>query len=476
MEDDEQSAHVGAPARDAGSFRDPTSAVYQTANGIVRGLDADTEADLRPLLAKGFLPKAIDRGDVVATEWCDDPGVEAGPRATPWAAWLRHEAVPTITYPYEWSFSMLREAALLQLRLLDEALAEDAVLKDATPYNIQFVGSRPVFIDLGSFERYRKGDPWFGYRQFCQLFLFPLMFQAYKDVPFQPWLRGSLEGITPAEARQVLRGHKRGRKGVLTHVELHARADDRYASTDDDVTATLKEAGFDKRLIVANVKKLSSIVESLQWHDASSEWSDYSDRGHYTGSDLSLKADFVTTTVSELPPGTVWDIGANDGYFSQIAARHAHRVLALDLDRLVVDRHYTSLRQRHDEQILPLVHNLADPSPGLGWRGAERPPLAERSRPDLALLLAVVHHLTITHHVPLTEVLEFTRTLAPRAIIEFPTEDDSMVRRLLKSKRAGLHDDYTLATFEKLLPETHEVLRREELPGGTRVMFDLRSR
>jgi hypothetical protein len=458
---------------DAGSFRDHSSRVYLDADRVLRGLDPAAADELRHVTALPFFRAALDRGDVVATDWLDTPPVDAEAQ---WSAWLRHERIPTISYPYEWTFSMLQDAARLQLRLLREALAADAILKDATPYNVQFVGSHPVFIDVGSFERYEAGEPWYGYRQFCQLFLFPLLFQAYKDLPFQPWLRGSLDGITPIEANQVLKGWKRHWKGLPIHVWLHARLEHRLAKSETDMKETVKAAGFNKKLIEANVTKLSALVDGLEWERSSSEWSTYTERGHYTDRDLALKEDFVRRVAAEVRPDAAWDVGANDGHFSRIIAEHADHVIALDQDQLVVDLLYRALRQEGDRKILPLLVNLADPSPSLGWRAQERSPLWARSRPDLVVYLAVIHHLTITHHVPLPAFLDMVHATSPHAVVEFPDRNDPMVERLLRGKRQGLHADYGLVEFEKLAGERFEVVQRQELPSGTRTLFELRRR
>lgn len=458
---------------DPGSFRDHSSRVYVGPDAVYRGLDASAADELQAITDQSWFRAAVESGDIVGTRWLDAPPVEG---VQPWARWLEHPRLPVITYPYEWTFSMLRDAALLQLQLLTSALEADSVSKDATPYNVQFRGSRPLFIDVGSFERYGGGEPWYGYRQFCQLFLFPLLVQAYKDLPFQPLLRGELEGVSPGQARKLLQGWKYGWKGLITHVWIHARLEARLASSDTDVKQTVRSAGFNKKLIEANVTKLTSLIEGLEWKQAESEWSSYSERAHYTDSDLGLKESFVRRVAEETKPVQAWDVGANDGHFSRIVAEHAEHVVALDADHLVVDLLYRRLREEGNEKILPLLVNFADPSPSLGWRARERTPLWDRSKPDLVVYLAVIHHLAISHHVPVHEVLDFAHDVSPRCVIEFPDRSDPMVQRLLRGKRQGLHADYSLEEFERLAGERFDIVRQEPLPSGTRVLFDLRRR
>jgi hypothetical protein len=386
-----------------------------------------------------------------------------------YSAVLRHERLPFVSYPYEWSFSMLRDAALLQLDLLLAALAEDLTLKDASPYNVQWRGAHPVFVDVGSFEALRVGEPWEGYRQFCMLFLYPLLVQAWRGVPFQPLLRGSLEGIAPAEARALLRGRDVLRRGALTHVVLHARLDRRERGR--DVRGELRRAGFHKGLIEANVRGLRRLVSRLAWEPPATTWTAYGPTTSYAEADAERKAAFVRSVAAARRRGLVWDLGANDGRFTRIAAEHAEYAVALDADAGVVERLYRGLRAEGSTAILPLVADLSDPPPGLGWRGLERRPLWERGRPDLVLCLALVHHLAISANVPLALVVDWLASLGGEVVVELPTPADPMVEALLARKRAGLHADYGRDRFERLLGEPFSIERTEELSGGTRVVY-----
>jgi SAM-dependent methyltransferase len=358
---------------------------------------------------------------------------------------------------------MLRDAALLELNLLGEALAEGFVLKDGSPYNVQWRGCEPVFVDIGSFERLREGEPWAGYRQFCALFLYPLMLQAYRGIAPQPWLRGSLEGIEPSEARALL---PRFRRGVLTHVVLHDRLEAKHADRQRDVRSELKAAGFKKELIQANVRRLRKLVERLSPKRGRSEWAGYREAAPYSDDDAERKERFVRGAG---PARLAWDLGANDGRFSR--ALEAEYVLAVDGDERVVGELYAALRTEGSKTILPLVVDLADASPARGWRGVERQRLEERGRPDLVLCLALVHHLAIGRNVPFAELVGWLRALGGRLVIEFADRDDPMVARLLQAKRAEIHESYGREEFERALTSGFEIERREELGSGTRTLY-----
>jgi hypothetical protein len=451
------------------SFRDPDSRVVEADGAVLRLLSEQGLRDWEALAASELFRKAVAEGKLVGTEVENErdrlpDGLVGGA-----AAVLRHEVVPFVSYPYEWTFAMLKDAALLQLELLRSALDENLILKDSSPYNLQWRGARPVFIDVGSFERLREGEPWVGYRQFCMLFLYPLLLQSYKDVPFQPWLRGRLDGIEPQQARALMSFRDLFRSGVLAHVVLHARLERRNADSTRDVKAELGKAGFKKELIIANVKRLQRLVGKLDWKPGATAWSDYGPRGHYTDADTAAKDEFVRRVAAERPRDLVWDLGANDGRYSRIAAEHVRTVVAMDADAAVVDGLYRSLRG--EDRILPLCVDVADPSPALGWRGAERRTLAERGTPDLTLCLALIHHVSISGNVPVAELLDWLRSLESTLVIEFPTPDDPLVQRLLARKRDGTHPDYERRHFEQALGERFDVESQKELSSGTRVLY-----
>jgi len=449
-----------------GSFRDPDSRVFTADGKVLRLLSEQGLADWRALAASGLL----DELPVVGTrevEPADVPDALHGGVA----AVLEHDRIPFVSYPYEWTFAMLKDAALLQLELLRRGIDKGLILKDSSPYNVQFRGARPVFIDVGSFEQLREGEPWAGYRQFCMLFLYPLLLQAWKDVPFQPWLRGSLDGITPHEARELLSTRDLLRRGTLSHVVLHDRLERRHEDKDEDLKGELRKAGFNKELILANIRGLERLIERLGWNPDRSTWSEYGPHTTYTEDDAARKARFVADAVVEERPSLVWDLGCNDGRHSRIVSETADYVVAMDADSLVVDRLYRALREEGQDRILPLSVNIVDPSPALGWRGLERRPLLERGRPDLTLALALIHHVSIAGNVPVAEFLDWLRASTRSLVIEFVSPEDPMARRLLARKRPGDHPDYRADWFEQCLNERFEVVRSEQLATGTRTIY-----
>jgi ribosomal protein L11 methylase PrmA len=416
-----------------------------------------------------------DEGKVVTTRVISAEERQALDLGDEWTEVVHHRRITRISYPFEWTFSMLRDAVLLQIEVTRRLISDGCLTKDATPYNVQFDGARPVFIDIGSFERLQAGEQWAGYRQFCELFLNPLIAQSVGGIPFQPWLRGSLEGIRPVEAAALLRGRKRLDRRLAVHVSLHARAEKRYADHDAEgarLDGEMKRAGFGLKVLDAQLDNLDKTVRSLHWDVDASTWSGYGQRSHYTDKDLAAKEAFVARTVADQDPTTVLDLGANDGRFSQPAVDSgARRAIAVDSDHLVMDRLYRRLRAEGEHRILPLVLDVADPSPGLGWRGRERPPFVDRVRPDLVLALAVVHDFALTNTVPFQHIVDGLADFGSPLVVEFPHRDDPMAARLLARKRAGLFDHYSRERWEIALGRRFDVVESETLPSGTRTLY-----
>jgi hypothetical protein len=231
-----------------GSFRDRGSRVCTRDGRVFRLLGEQGSRDWRTLATAPLFEALMREGRLVGTTETDDPAEFADLLDSRVAAVLEHEVIPFVSYPYEWTFGMLRDAALLQLELVRRGLPAGMILKDASPYNVQWRGAQPTFADIGSFEPARDGEPWAGYRQFCMLYLFPLMLQSWKAFPFQPLLRGRLAGISPAEFRSLLSPRDLIRRGALTHVVLHSRLERRYERREVDVRSELTAAGFRKEL------------------------------------------------------------------------------------------------------------------------------------------------------------------------------------------------------------------------------------
>jgi SAM-dependent methyltransferase len=257
----------------------------------------------------------------------------------------------------------------------------------------------------------------------------------------------------------------------MTNVFLRARLEERDAGTPAGIKSELKHPGIGKQLVLANVRKMRKLVTRLEWHPPESVWVTYGEHNTYTKEDARRKDEFVRAIATSNSWPLVWDVGCNNGRHARIAAEGARHVVAIDADQGPVELLYRELRDAGDGKILPLTMNIADPSPGLGWRGLERKPLLERGRPDLVLALALVHHLAIGSNVPVMEIVDWLATLGGALVIEFPTREDPMVQKLLARKRKGLHTDYEREFFERCLHEAFDVRRSERLGSDTRILY-----
>lgn len=462
---------MGDSGVDAGSFRDREGRIYRSEGRIFRGLSDRALEAFNALQKTRFYSRFLGEGRLVDSHIvaADELPLPATVRDQ-WAGFLEHPRIRLISYPYEWTFGMLRDAAALQLELVEAALLEDMTLKDATPYNVQFVAGRPVFIDVASFEPLEPGAPWAGYLQFCELFLFPLMVQAYKGLDFQPFLRSRLDGISVQVASKLFGLRDRFRKGVFSHVWLQSKLERKYGATERNVKTELRLAGFNREMILANVRKLRRLVDRLEWRGGESEWGHYETLHNYSDEDHSRKEAFVDECIATSGAQVVWDLGCNTGQFARIAARHANQVVAMDVDHLAVERLYREVRGQALENILPLVQNIADPSPSWGWRLGERSDLQGRSRPDFILCLALIHHMVISANIPLDEFIEWLAGLGSNLVIEYVSRDDDKVKTLLRNK-ADRYSDYSREGLEAALRARFEILKRTELRSGYRTLY-----
>jgi ribosomal protein L11 methylase PrmA len=457
---------------DPGSFRDPSGGVIHS-NGSVfryfRGADAEAfqklteSAFFRSSVASNLLIESVPVSKAASPElYAFAQGAELV---------VEHPRLPMVTYPYEWPFEMLKAAAECQMEVTRRAFENGYMVKDATPYNVQFVGGEPTFVDVASIEPYKKGRAWTGYAQFCRTFLNPLLLQSITGVPFQPWLRSSLDGIEPDQLRSLLPWRSKWRKSVFIDVVLQSMLGHKFA---DDTKSVKTIAGRDipPQVVSGLLKRVDGQVRGLQRRRRKTTWGDYEDtKDHYSGTADAFKETYVRETVKSANAKTVWDLGANRGQFSLLAAETADLVVAIDFDEAAVGALFERTRGKY-KNILPLVIDFLNPSPGQGWGGVERQGLTSRSDADTFLCLALVHHLSISGNVPVRMIASWLRSVAPGGVVEFVPKDDAMVQRLLLTKR-DVYPDYTQAHFEACLEEHFRIKERKGIPESKRTLYSL---
>jgi SAM-dependent methyltransferase len=446
-----------------GSFRDPAGSIVLVDGVVHRRIEPAGREAYEQLIRSGLFEALVKEGLLI-------PHEDLGPSTDHPGAFtvLRPEAIATISYPYEWCFDQLRDAALVTLRVQRRALELGMSLKDASAYNVQFHRGRPILIDTLSFESFRP-QPWVAYRQFCQHFYAPLVLAARADVSLLRLLTLHIDGVPLDVASRLLPRRTFLRAGPLLHVHLHASAARRWTTTSPDAS-TKKERGGSKEEARRLVDSLERAVESLAWKPRSDWTSYYDDRASYDSASFALKERTVTRWLERLRPPRVLDLGANTGRYSFIAERLGALVVALDADPACVEAIYTNVRQESLQRLLPLICDLNNPSPRIGWANEERLQLEERMHSDVVLALALVHHVAIGNNVPLPAFADYLSRLGRHAIVEFVPKSDPMVRKML-SARDDVFGSYTVESFEQAVTERFRIADRVELGAAGRVLY-----
>lgn len=381
---------------------------------------------------------------------------------------LQPELIEYISYPYEWSFSQLKDAALLTLQLQKTALGYDMSLKDCSAYNIQFHQGKPVFIDTLSFERCREGEPWVAYRQFCQHFLAPLALMSRVDIRFSQLLRIYLDGIPLDLASSLLPVSSRCKLGLLLHLHLHARSQKYFAGK----KMRPSRRPVNKKTLLGLADHLESTVRKLIWKLPKSTWIDYYKSSNYVSESFQHKAALVDEFLKEIHPrpGRVLDLGANTGFFSRISSAQGMSTLSLDMDAACVERNYQECIRHQETKILPLLMDLTNPSSGLGWKHEERASWMSRGTFDAVFALALIHHLAIANNIPFSMCAEFCSQLSRFLIVEFVPKADSQVQILL-STRKDIFPDYTQDEFERIFGQYFVIVRATKMEQTERVLY-----
>ena len=450
------------------SFRDPSGFVYREGGTLLRAVHVSYASHYDLLETSGLYRSLIEKGWLVPHE---EVSHELRPDLY---RLLRPQLVPYVSYPYEWCFSELKAAALLTLDIQIQSLAHGMVLKDASAYNVQFVGTRPVFIDTLSFERYVDGVPWVAYRQFCQHFLGPLALMAYRDLRLRELLARFVDGLPLDLVVGLLPRRSKLRYGLLAHLHLHARS--QHWNRESRPQAVGRVPHLPKGRLLALMHSLRGAVEGCRLPNHRSEWSHYYDDTNYSPEAMAAKERLVRRLVDETAARTdvVHDIGANTGRFSRILAAPERTVVSHDMDDLAVERNFAESR-RAGSNVLPLVLNLTNPTPAIGWALEERNSALERITGGTVVALALIHHLAIANNVPLSRVAALFGRIARSLIIEFVPKEDSQVQRLLAS-RPDIFPDYTPECFEDVFSRQFEIVERQAVPGTVRTLYAMRRR
>ncbi len=453
------------------SFRDPSGFVFHHNGVLYRQINQVYEKDYQHLMDSGLYERLVRAHLLIPHQPAQIP-----PASEQGIAVIQPSRIPFISYPYEWPFSLLKEAALVTLKIQKIALQLGMSLKDASAYNIQMYNGRPTFIDTLSFERYQEGQPWSAYRQFCQHFLAPLALMARRDIRLGLLTRVHLDGVPLDLASRLLPVRTRLNTKLLTHIHLHARFQNRYAGKPAAAQRGKRTSGkMSQTALTGLIENLRAVVHQLSWQPGGTEWDDYYDNTNYSSAAFQHKRDLVTAWLDRIRPSMVWDLGANDGTFSRIASQQGALTIAFDVDASAVERNYRAVRTAGETHLLPLLQDFTNPSPSIGWRNRERENLFRRGPADAVLALALIHHLAISNNVPLTGLAQFFRDTGRWVIIEFVPKSDSQVQRLLQSRK-DIFPHYTEPDFEAAFEKYFALREKAPIQDSERTLYLLEKR
>lgn len=454
----------------AGSFRDPAGQVHKWRNRVFRTVLGPGAAAFDAVRATGFLDRLVAEGRLVPfTHVVDKDILQEFPDAT---CVLEHPRLEAISYPYEWSFRQLKAAALLFLDIALDALGADLVLSDATAYNVQFVGPRPIFIDHLSFRPYRMGEYWAAHQQFCEQFLNPLLLRSQLGIPHNAWFRGSLEGIPSEYLARILPHRARLSFRMNVHVFLPAYFQkgtqrDALGPATAARTKGLSRSGFEGLL-----KQLRRWIAALKPADTNpSLWGDYAEANSYADAETRAKGEVVRSFVATRKPALMLDLGCNSGYYSEIAIEAgAGTVLGFDFDQTSLDKAFQRAIDR-DLQFVPLFLDAANPSPSQGWAESEREGFSKRMLGDSVIALAFIHHLAIGKNIPLQQAVSWIVERARSGLIEFVPKSDPTVQAMLKH-REDIFPDYTPEAFSACLSRCARIVASKTVSGTGRTIYE----
>ncbi|MDO5580604.1 MAG: SAM-dependent methyltransferase [Planctomycetia bacterium] len=442
-----------------GSFRDPAGFVFEQNGKYFRLLTGKGIDQCDRLVQSGLYADLLEKNQIlpfreeeINSEMEKILSLANGSFDPQSVRILELEKLDFVSYPCEWPFSLLKDAALLTLKIQKRALKYKMTLKDAVGYNIQFHRGTPVFIDHPSLEEYQEGEPWKPYRQFISHFLGPLLLMSRRDLRFRLDLQNHIEGLPLDYISKNLPISSWFSPSCLLHIHGHAKMVARYADRPMKNEPDYRKGSFSRRNLENLIDSLLNYVESIRPPKIKTEWADYYSNTNYTEGSFREKKRIVSEISARLHPDTTIDLGANRGEFSRAAMNDSRIVLSPDIDPNAAEENYRAVRKNGEKNIYPFLLDLCNPTPGFGWANEERTGILDRLHGDLVLALALIHHLCIGNNVPLVSVAKLFRKMAPALLLEFVPKTDSQTKKLLRAREDIFPDyqlDYCVKVFGK---------------------------
>jgi hypothetical protein len=444
------------------SFRDPSGSLFLKDGLLYRQINRNFKENYDHLINSGLYSNLVTAGLLI-------PHQEVNinfKKARHVYKVIKPQLVPFISYPYEWCFSQLKNSALTTLKIQKIALEFGMSLKDCCAWNIQFYKGEPILIDTLSFERYKKGRPWVAYRQFCQHFFAPLVLMSYKDIRLNQLLRIYIDGVPLDLASSLLPFGTYFKFSILSHIHLHAKSQRFFANK----TLSIKRRKVGSFNLFALVDNLEIGVKNLNWKPHGTEWINYYEVSNYSPKAMKHKKEITGRFLDSIKPRNVWDLGANTGVFSRLASNRGIMTISFDSDPAAVEKNYLECIKKSETNLLPLLLDLTNPSPSVGWENRERMSIFERGPVDTVFALALIHHLAISNNLPLNRIASFFSKICNSLIIEFVPKSDSQVQRLLLT-REDIFLNYTQKVFEEEFRKFFSIKESVKIKTSERFLY-----
>ena len=444
------------------SFRDPSGFLFRKDGILYRQINMQYKEHYDHLMNSGLYDELVKEGVLIQHQEMSDIF-----RQTEDAyKIIKPQELEFISYPYEWSFSQMKDAALTTLKIQKTAMRFGMTLKDSSAYNVQIYKGKFIFIDTLSFEIYQEDEPWIAYKQFCQHFLAPLLLMTYTDIRLHQLMKIYIDGIPLDLASRLLPVKTYLKFSMFMNIHLNAKSQEKYS----DKQIHRKSIKMSKMRLEALIENLEKLVYKLNWKPANTEWGDYYSITNYSEGAFEIKKKLVSDFITTANPSSVWDLGANTGVFSRIASANGIETIAFDIDPIAVEKSYLHSKYNNEINITTLLLDLTNPSPSIGWCNGERLSLISRANADTAIALALIHHLAISNNVPLIKIAEFFSQICQNLIIEFVPKTDSQVRKLL-STREDVFPEYNMEGFEAAFSGLFSLIRKEKIEGTERILY-----
>lgn len=452
--------------KNASSFRDTSGFVYVLDDILYRQINKCAANDFERFIQSGLYQFLLEKSYIIEhSETSNSYAFNDEAFKV-----LKPSIIDFISYPYEWSFSMLKDAALLTLCIQKHALNYGMSLKDATAYNIQFYKGKPIFIDTLSFESFQN-TPWKAYGQFCRHFLSPLILASYADIRLIGLLKNYIDGIPLDFVSKILPIKTRFNLNILAHIHLHSKS----IKSNESNPRNIKTLKMNKEMHLKLITALESFINGLKWKPENTEWGDYYTFTNYTNESFEKKKAIVSRFMNKINPKNLWDIGANNGLFSRIASDLGIETIAFDIDPIAIEKSYLKVKRDNEQHILPLICDLTNPIPPIGWANEERKGFMQRGKADCVMALALIHHLAISNNLPFEKIAGFLSKISNYLIIEFVPKEDSKVQTLLAT-REDIFDKYDINNFKREFENCFEIIEESLIDNSKRTLFLLKNR